>query len=202
MEIDLEFPSGRDKKLDDSIQSHAMEENVDENVDRSGNGIEIQGGSTAKSSKRKKVQQKCKVQSSVEVLSTRIQDSSLQMVYLLAYYLLHIHPGTRMAAVAGYYAPHQRVHGLGQLSLFSMLQDRCCSNRRMAASNYVPSRSPLSQGNLNYVSAHGGHYSPQSIQGLGQLSFRALLLQTSFDIPGNSSDMDNTTSVTGKHLQD
>ncbi|KAK4342408.1 hypothetical protein RND71_038224 [Anisodus tanguticus] len=171
-----------------SVKS-ALVSSISFNVDE-----EIQGGSTAKSSKGKKVQKKRKVQSSVEVLSTRIQDSSLQMdqsnsklpthedAFLAQRHVQGMDPSTRMAAVDGYYAPHQSIHGLGQLSLFSMLQDSCCSNNQT-------SHSVL--GNLNYISAHGGHYSPQSIQGLlqGQLSFRAPVLHTSFDIQGNSSDM-------------
>lgn len=165
---------------------------------------EIQGGSMTKSSKRKKVQKKRKVQSNVEVLSTRIQDSSLQMDqsnsklptheddFLAQRHVQGMDLGSRMATIEGYDSPHQSVHGLGQLSSFSMLQDSYCSNHQ--ASHSV-------LGNLNYISVPGGHYSPQSIQGLlqGQLSFRAPLL---FDIQGNTSDMDNSTSVTGKHLQD
>ncbi|KAH0654468.1 hypothetical protein KY289_032146 [Solanum tuberosum] len=164
---------------------------------------EIQGGSMAKSSKRKKVQKKRKVQSNVEVLSTRIQDSSLQMdqsnsklpthedAFHAQRHVQGMDLSSRMATIEGYYAPpHQSVHGSGQLSSFSMLQDSYCSNHQ--ASHSV-------LGNLNYISAHGGHYSPQSIQGLGQLSFRAPLVHPSFNIQGNSSDMDNSTSVTGKH---
>ncbi|KAL3332525.1 hypothetical protein AABB24_032879 [Solanum stoloniferum] len=164
---------------------------------------EIQGGSMAKSSKRKKVQKKRKVQSNVEVLSTRIQDSSLQMdqsnsklptyedAFLAQRHVQGMDLSSRMATIEGYYAPpHQSVHGLGQLSSFSMLQDSYCSNHQASHS-----------GNLNYISAHGGHYFPQSIQGLlqGQLSLRAPLVHPSFNIQGNSSDMDNSTSVTGKH---
>ncbi|XP_010323949.1 protein FAR1-RELATED SEQUENCE 2 isoform X1 [Solanum lycopersicum] len=168
---------------------------------------EIQGGNMAKSSKRKKVQKMHKVQSDVEVLSTRIQDSSLQMdqsnsklpthedAFLAQRHVQGMDLSSRMATIAGYYAPpHQSVHGLGKLSSFSMLQDRYCSNHQA-------SQSVL--GNLNYISAHSGHYSPQSIQGLlqGQLSVRAPLVLPSFNIQENSSDMDNSTSVTGKHLQ-
>lgn len=167
----------------------------------------IQGGSMAKSSKRKKVQKKRKVQSHIEVLSTRIQDSSLQMdqpnsklpthedAFLAQRHVQEMVLGSRMATIEGYYSPDQSVHGLGQLSSFSMLHDSYCSNHQASHSIL---------GNLNYISAHSGHYSPQSIQGLlqGQLSFRAPLLHTSFDVQGNSSDMDNSTSATGKHLQD
>ncbi|XP_059284575.1 protein FAR1-RELATED SEQUENCE 2-like isoform X2 [Lycium ferocissimum] len=168
---------------------------------------EIQRCSMAKSSKRKKVQKKRKVQSNVEVLSTGIQDSSLQMdqsnsklpthedAFLAQRHVQGMNPGPRMETIDGYYVPHQSVHALGPLSSLSMLQDSYYSNHQ-ASQNVL--------GNLNYILDHGGHYSAQSIQGLlqGQLSFRAPLLHTSFDIQGNSSDMDNSTSVTGKHMQD
>ncbi|XP_016446596.1 protein FAR1-RELATED SEQUENCE 2 isoform X2 [Nicotiana tabacum] len=178
-----------------NISSSQCNPNIDE---------EIQGGSMAKSSKRKKVQKKRKVQYNGEVLSTRIQDNSLQMdqsnskmptnedAFLAQRHVQGMDPGSRVATIDGHYA-HHSIHGLGQLSSFSMLRDNYYSNHQ--ASHRV-------LGNLNYISAHGGHYSPHSFQGLGQLSFKAPLLHTSFDIQGNSSDMDNPTSVTGKHLQD
>nr|XP_016449484.1 PREDICTED: protein FAR1-RELATED SEQUENCE 2-like [Nicotiana tabacum] len=178
-----------------NISSSQCNPNVDE---------EIQDGSTVKSSKRKKMQKKRKVQSNAEVLSTRIQDSSMQMdqpnsklpshdvAFLAQRPVQGMDSGSRIATTDGYYATHQSIHGLGQLSSFSMLRDNRYSSHQ--ASHGV-------LGNVNYISAPGDHYSPQSFQGLlqGQLSFRAPLLQTSFDIQGNSSDMDNSTSVAGKH---
>ncbi|XP_060188146.1 protein FAR1-RELATED SEQUENCE 2-like isoform X1 [Lycium barbarum] len=168
----------------------------------------IQGGSMAKSSKRKKVQKKrkyCRFNlmlkyylpvSKIAAWRWINQTQNYQLMKMLSLPRgTYKNPGPRMETIDGYYFPHQSVHGLGLLSSFSMLQDSYYSNHQ-ASQNVL--------GNLNYISPHGGHYSPQSIQGplQGQLSFRAPLLHTSFDIRGNSSDMDNSTSVTGKHMQD
>ncbi|XP_059284577.1 protein FAR-RED IMPAIRED RESPONSE 1-like isoform X4 [Lycium ferocissimum] len=149
---------------------------------------EIQRCSMAKSSKRKKVQKKRKDQSNSKL-------PTHEDAFLAQRHVQGMNPGPRMETIDGYYVPHQSVHALGPLSSLSMLQDSYYSNHQ-ASQNVL--------GNLNYILDHGGHYSAQSIQGLlqGQLSFRAPLLHTSFDIQGNSSDMDNSTSVTGKHMQD
>ncbi|KAK3227305.1 hypothetical protein Dsin_007167 [Dipteronia sinensis] len=178
-------------------------------------GIEEEncGNSKAKSSKKKKMYKKRKVNSEPGRTVMGLQDSCQQMEqmhsrahtltnsYVTQQNRQEMEAGSRAPILDSYYASQQNLQGVGHLDSISPIRDVYYTNQQ--------DMEGLRQ--LHSMSARVGHYgTQQSMQGLlqGQLGFRGPVIQGCFDIQESLQDMDHSAvsaqfnSITSKHLHE
>lgn len=153
---------------------------------------ENQGNSVVKTSKKKKIYKKRKVQSETEVITSGVQDSNQQMGQL----------NSGAHSLDNTFAPQQDIPGMGQLISLSSIRDGYYSNQQAIQG----------LGQLNSIPMRVGHYGPQqSLQGLlqGQLGFRAATMHGCFNIRDSLHDMEQSVvgsrqfqNIVSKPLQD
>ncbi|XP_028082805.1 protein FAR1-RELATED SEQUENCE 2-like isoform X1 [Camellia sinensis] len=153
---------------------------------------ENQGNSVVKTSKKKKIYKKRKVQSETEVITSGVQDSNQQMGQL----------NSGAHSLDNTFVPQQDVPGMGQLISLSSIRDGYYSNQQAIQG----------LGQLNSIPMRVGHYGPQqSLQGLlqGQLGFRAATMHGCFNIRDSLHDMEQSVAgsrqfqnIVSKPLQD
>ncbi|KAK1562435.1 hypothetical protein Q3G72_011851 [Acer saccharum] len=176
-------------------------------------GIEEENcaNSKAKSSKKKKMYKKRKVNSEPERMVMGLQDSCQQMeqMHSRAHTLTNSYvtqqnrqemEASRAPILDSYYAYQQNLQGVGQLDSISPIRDVYYANQQ----------DMQGLGQLHSMSAaRVGHYgTQQSMQGLGQLGFRGPVTQGCFNIQESLQDMDHSAvsaqfnSITSKHLHE
>ncbi|KAK0585622.1 hypothetical protein LWI29_031538 [Acer saccharum] len=176
-------------------------------------GIEEENcaNSKAKSSKKKKMYKKRKVNSEPERTVMGLQDSCQQMeqMHSRAHTLTNSYvtqqnrqemEASRAPILDSYYAYQQNLQGVGQLDSISPIRDVYYANQQ----------DMQGLGQLHSMSAaRVGHYgTQQSMQGLGQLGFRGPVTQGCFNIQESLQDMDHSAvsaqfnSITSKHLHE
>ncbi|KAI8008968.1 Protein FAR-RED ELONGATED HYPOCOTYL 3 [Camellia lanceoleosa] len=153
---------------------------------------ENQGNSVVKTSKKKKIYKKRKVQSETEVITSGVQDSNQQMGQL----------NSGAHSLDNTFVPQQDIPGMGQLISLSSIRDGYYSNQQAIQG----------LGQLNSIPMRVGHYGPQqSLQGLlqGQLGFRAATMHGCFNIRDSLHDMEQSVAgsrqfqnIVSKPLQD
>lgn len=104
--------------------------------------------------------------------------------------------GSRAPNLEGYYGSQEGAPGVGQLNSISPFRDGYYSNQQSL---------PV-LGQLHLIPTHVSHYgAPLSMQGLGQLGFRAPTMQTSFsNLPDLEQPVSSTqfNGIASKHLHD
>lgn len=161
----------------------------------------------AKSSKKKRTYKKKKVYSEAGGIKIGLQESYQQMdqINSRAHHTDNCYIpqqdtqeelGSRAPNLEGYYGSQEGAPGVGQLNSISPFRDGYYSNQQGL---------PV-LGQLHLIPTHVSHYgAPLSMQGLGQLGFRAPTMQTSFsNLPDLEQPVSSTqfNGIASKHLHD
>ncbi|KAH8485988.1 hypothetical protein H0E87_027434 [Populus deltoides] len=161
----------------------------------------------AKSSKKKRTCKKKKVYSEAGGIKIGLQESYQQMdqINSRAHHTENCYIpqqdtqeelGSRAPNLEGYYGSQEGAPGVGQLNSISPFRDAYYSNQQGL---------PV-LGQLHLIPTHVSHYgAPLSMQGLGQLGFRAPTMQTSFsNLPDLEQPVSSTqfNGIASKHLHD